>query len=732
MIIDRLFHQMSRRLAAVLVAACLAVSLLPPSTASAAPATFVFKGEGWGHAVGLSQYGSLEQAKDGRSWKTILTTYYKGASIGSNDVPSAVRVLLAGAVPQVTAEARSRFSFTSGGTEVAASPGSDGRWTVRQQPAGRFTIFRPNGLPAGAPVSGPVKINYEPWSTILSVQETNARYRWGKLELAAAGDKIRVVGEIPLERYLRGISEVPSSWPTEALRAQAVAARTYAADKARRAGHHREGCDCTLYSSTKDQVYRGYDKEDPAVSVNSRWVSAVDSTAGQVVTYGGHPIQAYYSSSTGGRTEAAADVWSSDLPYLRPVDDPWSQRASNPYAHWQVKLAQEEVAARLGLRRVDAIEVKSKTGGGGIREAVVRGNETQTLKGTTLRSKLGLRSTKFRIAGSQEAIWSSWKRIQPNDAASGSPALAATSEGALYALVVSPKGVPYAARRGEGTGASWSGWSRVGTTKVEGSDPGITVTASGAVQAILRSRTGEILTARMPPGGTWSNWVRIGSSNSRGREPEIAAGPDGAVWAVMLGQSSPAVYAARRDPQRGWSGWTKVGDDAYEPTIGGTAGGAVLAVRGANNAVKYSVYDGGWRGLQQVARGYGKSPSLTASAGRVVLAARGRSSDRVYVTTLERSGWASWTQVSDDLVAAGAQPTVLVDRNLVYHVFIRGPGDVIYTASKGKGAWAGFFQVGDSGRAAPGTTIAPAAVRGRAYVLVRGPSNGVFTSYRAS
>jgi hypothetical protein len=467
--------------------------------------------------------------------------------------------------------------------------------------------------------------------------------------------------------------------------------------------------------------------------VNSRWLSAVEATAGQVVTYSSHPIQAYYSSSSGGRTEAAADVWSTDLPYLRPVDDPWSQRPSNPYAHWEVKLAGEEVAARLGLRRVDSIEVKSKTGGGGIREAVVHGSETQTLKGTVLRSKLGLRSTKFRIAGSAEAIWSPFKRIESNDRATGSPSLAASAEGELFALVTSPDGVPYAARRGAGTSASWSGWSRVGATRVEGTDPGITVTPAGAAQAILRGRAGEILTARRPAGGSWSNWVRLGSSNSRGREPELAAGPDGAVWAVMLGQSSQAVYAARRDPETGWSGWTKVGDDGYEPTIGGTAGGAVLVVRGANNAMKYSLYRGNWTGLQQVARGYGKSPSLTASGGRVLLAARGRSSDRIYTTTLDGSSWSSWTQVSGDLVASNGTPSVLVDRNLVYHVFVRGPGDVIYTASKGKGAWAGFFQVGESGnRAAAGTTIAPAAVRGRVYIVVRGPSNGLFSSYRAS
>ena len=730
-------HKVKRGRWAVIAAFGVLAALAAPSPARAAPATFVFKGEGWGHGVGLAQYGALEQAKDGRSWRTILATYYKGTSIGSNDIPSAVRVLLTGGVPQVSVEAASRFSFTSNGNELAASPGGDGRWTVRQQPAGQFTIYRPNGLPAAAPVSAsasrPLKINYEPWSTILRVQETNGRYRWGKLELAPNADKIRVIAELPFERYVRGIAEVPASWPTEALRAQAVAARTYAADKARRSGHHREGCDCTLYASTKDQVYVGYAREDPADSVNSRWVSAVDSTAGQVVTYSSHPVQAYYGSSSGGRTEASKDVWSSDLPYLHAVDDPWSQRSSNPYAHWEVKLAGEEVAARLGLRRVDAIEVKSKTDGGGIREAVVRGSDTQTLKGTVLRSKLGLRSTKFRIAGSQEAIWSPFKRIESNDRASGSPSLAASSEGELQALVTSPDGVPYAARRAAGNSSSWSGWSRVGSTRVEGTNPGVAVTSSGAAQAILRAKSGEILTARRPLGGGWSNWVRIGASNTRGREPKLAAGPDGAVWAVILAQSSQSVYAARRDPEKGWSGWTKVGDDAFEPSIGGTAGGAVLVVRGANNAVKYSTYRGGWSSLRQVANGYGKSPALTASGGRVLLAARGRSSDRVYATTFDGSSWASWSEVSNDLVASNGSPTVLVDRNLVYHVFVRGPGDVIYTASKGTGGWAGFFQVGDSGnRVAAGTTIAPAAVRGRVYILVRGPSNGLFSSYRAS
>ncbi len=718
-----------------LVLGALGALLVPPGIASAAPATFVFKGSGWGHRVGLSQYGALEQAKDGRGWKTILGHYYKGTSFGSNNVPAALRVHLAGAVPQVTVEAGSRFTFTSDGTEIAASPGGDGRWTVRQQPVGSFTIFRPNGTPAGVPVtaSRPLKINYEPSSTIVTVQETGARYRWGKLELSPSGDKIRVILDIATQRYLRGLAEVPASWPIEALRAQAVAARTYAADKALRAGHHRSGCDCTLFSDTRDQVYRGYEREDPAVSNNSRWVAAVDDTAGQVVQYSSKPIQAYYHSSSGGKTEAAGDVWSSDLPYLKPVADEWSLRSSNPYARWEVRLAQEEVAARLGFKRVDSIEVKSKTAGGGVKEAVVRGNETKTYKGTDLRSKLALRSTMFQIAGSQAAIWTPWRRVQSGDNASSGPDVVSW-EGALHAVMTDASGVPLASRRDPDSGA-WSAWNRIGRASSRGSDPDIAVAPNGAVHAVLRGAAGDIYVSRRDPGsGSWSAWQRLGTAKSRGRDPSIAVGPDGFVWVAMTAQSSPNIYATRRDPGTGvWSDFVKVGNDGQEPVVGGLAGTAVVVARGGDGAVKSSTFAGGWGAWRRVANGSGRSPAVVSYGGRLILVVRGNSKDRLYTSTLSGGSWSSWAQVSADLVASGAAPSVLVDLGGVAHVFVRGPNDVIYTASKGKGGWAGFFQVGEnSDRAAAGSIVNGTAVRGRVYSLIRGRGGGVYWAYRTS
>lgn len=721
--------------ATVVAVLCLAALLVIPNVARAAPASFVFKGSGWGHRVGMAQFGALEQAADGRSWQTILAHYYTGTSIGTNEVPARIRVFLAGAAPQVTVEGGSRFSFTSGGDEKAASPGGDGRWTVRVQPAGHFTVYRPNGTPAAAAInaSQPLKLNYEPWSSVVAVHETGLRYRWGKIELQANGDKIRMVLDIPLERYLRGLAEVPSSWPTEALRAQAVAARTYAADKARRSGHHRAGCDCTLFSDTRDQVYRAYEREDPAISVTARWVAAVDATAGKVVTHSGHPIQAYYHSSSGGRTESSADVWSTGLPYLQPVNDPWSMRPSNPYAHWEVRLAQEVVATKLDFKRVDAIEVKSKTAGGGVKEVTIRGDRSTTMRGTDFRSKLGLRSTMMTIAGSAEAIWETWRRVRSNDRASGSPAMASAPNGALHAIVVSPTNVPYASRRDPSSGL-WSSWSRIGPASSAGTEPAIAIEPSGAVHALLRGRSGAMYTARRDPGsGSWSGWSRIGPSGSRGREPEIAAGPDGVVWAVIRGYSSADVYAARRGTNGVWSGWTKVGRDANEPAVAALNGGAVLAVRGGNNAIKAAVYQGGWSGLTQVGGGFGKTPALAAGAGKVVIAVRGRSSEHLHSSTFSGGTWSRWSQVSPDLVATGAEPSVAIDPNGVSHLFVRGPGDLIFTASRGSGGWAGFFQVGDGNdRAASGTAIAPAAAKGRVYVLIRGPGAGLYWSSRTA
>src|SRR5204863_1765680 len=118
--------------------------------------------------------------------------------------------------------------------------------------------------------------------------------------------KERLVLAIRFEQYLLGVAEVPNDWPMQALEAQAVASRTYAAYGIQRNGR-RARCACDVADGENDQTYEGWSKETG--SDGDRWVQAVTATSGQVVTYGGALIQAFFASSDGGHTENVEDAW---------------------------------------------------------------------------------------------------------------------------------------------------------------------------------------------------------------------------------------------------------------------------------------------------------------------------------------------------------------------------------------------------------------------------------------
>jgi len=142
-----------------------------------------------------------------------------------------------------------------------------------------------------------------------------------------------VVNELPIEEYLIGLinCEISSLWPVEAVKAQAVIARSYAIyqkDARRTALYHLE-------SSVMDQVYEGVDIED------SRAARAVQETVGEVLTYSGAVIQAFYHSNCGGHTESAQNVWGADLPYLQGVTCSYCLNA--PSAKWEVVLSLKKI-----------------------------------------------------------------------------------------------------------------------------------------------------------------------------------------------------------------------------------------------------------------------------------------------------------------------------------------------------------------------------------------------------
>jgi SpoIID/LytB domain protein len=215
-----------------------------------------------------------------------------------------------------------------------------------------------------------------------------------------------------MRNYLYGLGEMPSSWPPAALRAQAIAGRTYAYRKVLISGEHRDPCDCAVYDSTLDQAYIGDAKRTGSGPYWSRWKGAVDGTGANVIFYAGKPIAALYSASSGGHTESNENVWGgTPIPYLRGVPD-WPDGVSaNPYHRWTVTMPRSTFASKLdaaygtgSLREFRLVKpfgvsgrvtvVKGPNSGGVL---IVGSHKTVRVSGWSVRAALGLKDTLFRV-----------------------------------------------------------------------------------------------------------------------------------------------------------------------------------------------------------------------------------------------------------------------------------------------------------------------------------------------
>ena len=227
-------------------------------------------------------------------------------------------------------------------------------------------------------------------------------YAYGFLEfdLYGCADRCaeRLTIELPFEMYLRGMGEMPSSWPGAALRSQVVAARTFATYKIRQYGL-RSDCSCHLADGAGDQVYVGWNKE--SAPDGNRWVAAVTDTAGEIVTYGGAAIQAFYAASDGGHSEDIEDVWHGGnpayaVPYLRGVCDPGEYTSANPWTDWTRSFTASNLSSRLspytgGIGTISRFTDVRRGVSGRIVSAIARGSGgSASVAGSELRSALGL------------------------------------------------------------------------------------------------------------------------------------------------------------------------------------------------------------------------------------------------------------------------------------------------------------------------------------------------------
>ena len=355
--------------AVVLTLAATAASGQQIPAASYGEAAFVVSGRGYGHGVGMSQYGAYGQALAGRTYDQILGHYYTGTEIGRAGRKE-VRVLLA--------EGRRAVTISSAMPYTAV----DATGTTFKLPKGTLTLRPDLELPSEA---GPLKavspLVVRPAKKALLTLDGRA-YR-GKLELVVQGGFLRVVNVAALESYLQGVvaGEVPYSWPAEVLKAQAVAARSYAL------ANLVKGKPFDLYSDVRSQVYLGVAGERASTS------KAVTDTTGEVVLYGGKVATTYYFSTSGGKTASAVDVFGTNVPYLVSRPDPWDK--ASPYHRWgPVLLGARTLQSKLGVdaRVIDV--TATATPSGRLRSLVAQTTDgPETVPASLVRTALGLRST---------------------------------------------------------------------------------------------------------------------------------------------------------------------------------------------------------------------------------------------------------------------------------------------------------------------------------------------------
>lgn len=412
-----------------------AVSMLLPRVAVAAT-TFVINGRGWGHGIGLSQYGAQGYARDhGWKYQQIVTHYFQGTRVATSPASLTVKVHL-----DKDADARSSWKIRSGtaGRRLVVTDLDNAANTISLSPDASFWITVYNGnvrVHEDATNTSGTSVPGKVLKTFVGAAYATTGYSYAVQMLGATGpfsttglrwrsyidfnpigtSTSRAVNRVPMEFYLYGVvpRESPASWATEALKAQAVVARSYAYTSAAQGQ--------TLRCTTLSQVYNGQNGED------SRTNAAVDATKRLVVMYGSDVVKTFFFSSSGGHTANIEDVWvtSQPQPYYKGVDDADER---SPYGtSWGADLKLSGTALASEIRSYDNLNGKldysvaapayvssvsvERAHSGFVRYVTLRWSNGSVfeIRGTTFQSALSLRSSKFFVTVPAPA------RYQEND-----------------------------------------------------------------------------------------------------------------------------------------------------------------------------------------------------------------------------------------------------------------------------------------------------------------------------
>jgi SpoIID/LytB domain protein len=303
-------------------------------------------GHGWGHGRGMGQWGAKGLADQGKTYTQILSTYYPGTTLGTRSATEDIRVLVETSSDVIVSSDQTFTARFVNGTVIATSD-STYRYFKATWDGTNYHLYKSaawNGSWTLLKTTTSI-IQFKPGAAMIQLYTSGGSihvYR-GFIEAHQSGASINALNILSMQQYLYGVvpRESPASWPAEELKAQAVAARTYAArrkDSSRAAGNSYDIC---ITSSC--QSYGGYGtKSSPTSSVtvleSQSTNDAIDGTAGKILTYNGSPILAEYSSSTGGYTAA------SSLPYQKAVPDPTD--SVSPHHDWTASMTVSEIEAR--------------------------------------------------------------------------------------------------------------------------------------------------------------------------------------------------------------------------------------------------------------------------------------------------------------------------------------------------------------------------------------------------
>lgn len=379
--------RLTRRL--VLLATVLAGALV--LAAPAQPSlTFAVKGRGWGHGIGMSQYGAQGFAQHGRTYREILSHYYPGTTFDTRS-STMMKVLLSPGRSSLRIGSDAAFTPQGPGANLAA-----GTWRATATAGGKLKLVM-----GGSTRMFAGSKTFAPGGDFLELN--GAPYR-GKITLRVSGSRVWALNVLSIDNYVRGViaREMPSSWEQPALRAQAVAARSYALAGGGKCSFPGSGA--VFCPDTRDQVYGGVSAETPPTN------DAVAGTAGEVLVSNGAVASTFFFSTSGGKTASVSDEWGSnqsDFPYLKSVSDPFD--SISPHHQWGPTDAEDDcpnagrdcvwrgsaMRRALGLSALNDLNV-SRNSSSRVSEVHVNPGPVD-FTGAQFRSTLGLRSTWFTI-----------------------------------------------------------------------------------------------------------------------------------------------------------------------------------------------------------------------------------------------------------------------------------------------------------------------------------------------